>query len=250
MNATLAIAKREILAFFVSPIAYVVLTGSLLWNGISFYALAQFYASNPSHGSTDTPISFFFGGTTLFFIPLLVIVPILTMRLIAEEKRSGTIEPLLTAPVTEASLVFGKYIASLVFWIAIWFPTLMYVWLTSRYGSVDLGAVAASYLGIFGIGVYYMAIGVLGSALARNQIVAAMLTFMALGVLFVFGIFSQIMVGSDYEDLFTYMSVWGHMAQFSRGVIDTRPLIFDASIAIVALYFAVRVMSNRSRGAA
>lgn len=250
MRPAIAIAKREILSFFVSPIAYVVLSAWLLWSGVTFYLIAKFYAGNPSHSATDTPLAYFFGGTTLFFIPLLVFVPMLTMRLIAEEKRSGTIEPLMTAPVSATSVVTGKYLASLVFWITMWFPTLMYVWLTSRYGSVDLGSVGASYLGIFGIGVYYMAIGVLMSSVARNQIVAAMLTFMVLGLLFVFGIFSQVVTDSEYEELFKYVSVWGHMASFSRGIVDSRPLIYDVSVAAIALFLAVRVMSNRSKGAA
>src|SRR5690606_926859 len=104
--------------------------------------------------------------------------PVLTMRLLAEETRSGTLEPLLTAPVSSSAVVVGKYLAALVFWMSLWVPTLLYVWITSRYGDVDLGAVAASYFGVFALGAQAMAIGLLMSALASNQIIAAVLTFL------------------------------------------------------------------------
>lgn len=249
MSAAFIIAKREIFSFFVSPIAYVVITAWLLWSGVVFWVLMSFVAGQGvSQAASQTPLSLVFGGTTLFYIPLLIFVPIVTMRLVAEERRTGTIELLLTAPVRDVEVVLGKYLAAMVFWIAMWFPTLMYVWLISRYGDVDLGAVGASYLGILGIGVYYMAVGVLMSALSRNQIVAAILTFLTLGGLFMFGVLEFVFQDSEYKDLFSYASIWGHMEAFSKGLVDTRFLVFDVSIAVVALFFAVRAVASR-RGA-
>lgn len=249
MSAALIIAKREIFSFFVSPIAYVVITAWLLWSGVVFWVLMSFVAGQGvAQAASQNPISLVFGGTTLFYIPLLVFVPIMTMRLVAEERRTGTIELLLTAPVRDFEVVLGKYLAALVFWFAMWVPTLMYVWLISRYGDVDLGAVGASYLGIFGIGLYYMAVGVLMSALSRNQIVAAILTFITLGAFFMFGVLEFVFQDSEYKDIFSYASIWGHMEAFSKGLVDTRFLVFDVTIAVVALYFAVRAVSSR-RGA-
>ena len=249
MSAALIIARREIFSFFVSPIAYVVLTAWLLWSGGVFWVLMSFVAGQGvAQSASQNPISLIFGGTTLFYIPLLVFVPIVTMRLVAEERRTGTLELLLTAPVRDVDVVAGKYLAALVFWLAMWVPTLMYVWLVSRYGDVDPGAVGASYLGIFGIGVYYMAVGVLMSALSRNQIVAAILTFMTLGGLFMLGVLEFVFQDSEYKDVFSYASIWGHMEAFSKGLVDTRVLVFDASIAAVALFFAVRAVAAR-RGA-
>lgn len=245
MRAAWVIAWREIASFFLSSLAYAVLTAWLLWNGLSFHVLATYYADNDTGAAGDGPLSAFFGGTTLFFLPLLVFVPVLTMRLVAEEKRSGTLEMLLTAPVSETSVVLGKYLAALAFWVALWIPTLMYVWLTSRYGSVDLGVIASTYLGIFGIGACYMAIGLLMSVIARSQIVAAILTFTALGALFILGLGEMIFTDEGTREVLAYLSVWKHMGDFAKGVVDSRYLVFYSSVVATALFFSVRVLEAR-----
>ncbi|MCA9609463.1 MAG: ABC transporter permease subunit [Myxococcales bacterium] len=239
------IFKREVYAFFVSPMAYVLLTGWLLFCGLTFWMLAGYYAGQPLGGSAqDSPLTAFFGQTTLFYLPMLVFVPLVTMRLLAEERNRGTIETLMTAPVSEVSVVLGKYLAAIVFWLAMWVPTLLYVWLTSRYGDVDMGAIGTSYLGVFGIGVYYLAIGVLMSAISPNQLVSAILTFLALAGLFVVGL-GQYVFGEEYRELFAYLSIWGHMEAFSRGVVDTRYLVFDLTLAGVSLSLAVGALQAR-----
>jgi ABC-2 type transport system permease protein len=208
--------------------------------------LAGVFASAPSLSASANPLSAFFGGSVLFFIPLLVFAPVLTMRLLAEERHTGTLEPLLTAPITTASVVLGKYMAALVFWIGLWLPTLMYVWITSQFGRVDLGAVLASYLGVFGIGLYYMAIGLAMSALAKNQIVAALLTFMVLSGLFAVGLLSFLDTFAASREAIDYVSLWGHMQAFSKGIVDTRYLVFDVSLAGLFVYLAWRALEGRS----
>ena len=243
-----SIFKRETYAIFVSPMAYVMLTAWLLFCGFTFWVLAQYHA-NQMGSAQDSPLTAFFGQTTLFYMPLLVFAPLITMRLLAEERNRGTIETLMTAPVSEAQVVIGKYLAALLFWVAMWVPTGLYVWLTSRYGDVDLGAIGTSYLGIFGIGVYYLAIGVLMSAVSRNQIVSAVLTFLALSSLFVLGL-GQFVFGDEQRELFAYVSIWGHMEAFSRGIVDTRFVTFDLSIAALAITLAVGALRSRAVGAA
>jgi len=245
MRTALAIAKREIASFFNSPIAYVIATVWLLWTGFSYYAIVSWYAQNFSMSGSSNPLSDFFGGTVLFYLPLLVFVPVITMRLIAEEKSRGSIELLLTAPVTSRAVVFGKYAAAMVFWVALWLPTLLYVWITSRFGDVDLGAIGAAYLGILGIGLYYMAAGLLMSVLAPHQIIAAVLTFMFLGLLFVAGAVGHSIAEGDMREVLSYLSVWQHMSEFSRGVVDSRYLVYDASLASAMLFFAVRALEGR-----
>ena len=245
MKAALTIAKREIFAYFVSPIAYVVTVVWLIWCGLQFYLLAGVFASAPSLSATANPLSAFFGGSVLFFIPLLVFAPVLTMRLLAEERHTGTLEPLLTAPITTGSVVIGKYLAALVFWIALWVPTLMYVWITSQFGRIDLGAVLTSYLGVLGIGIYYMAIGVAMSALAKNQIVAALLTFLVLSGLFAVGLLSFVDTFASQRDAIDYISLWGHMQSFSKGIVDTRFVVFDLSMAALFVYLAWRALEGR-----
>ena len=246
MKAIWTIMRREVFAFFVSPVAYAMLVTWTFWCGMMFTLLSFWFAEQGvgMNGAQNSPLTSFFGGTTLFYLPLLALVPLLTMKLIAEERSRGTLETLMTAPVTETSVVLGKYLASLVCWVVLWLPTLSYVWLTSQFGDVDLGTVATSYLGILGIGVYYLAFGTLMSALAKNQIVAAVLTFMALGFLFILGL-GQFVMGDAYRELFAYVSIWGHMEAFSRGIVDSRFVVFDLSLAVVAISLAIGSLQAR-----
>jgi ABC-2 type transport system permease protein len=246
VSPALTIAKREIATYFLSPVAYVVTVVWLVWCGLQFYLLAGVFASAPNLSASANPLSAFFGGSVLFFIPLLVFAPVLTMRLLAEERHTGTLESLLTAPVTSAHVVIGKYLAALVYWVGLWLPTLMYVWITRQFGRIDLGAVLASYLGVLGIGLYYMAIGLAMSALAKNQIVAALLTFMLLSGLFAVGLLSFVDTFADYRDAIDYISLWGHMQSFSKGIVDTRFVVFDVSLAGLFLYLAWRALDGRS----
>lgn len=249
MSKVLTIARREIFSFFVSPIAYVVLTVWLLISGLTFYFLAEVFTSQPAAGSaTQNPLSAFFGGTMLFYIPMLIFAPVLTMRLLAEERHSGTLEPLLTAPVSEVGVVLGKFLAAMVFWTTMWAPTLVYVWISASTGEdvVDMGAIGATYAGILGIGLYYMAIGLLMSALARNQIIAAVMTFLVLGGLFIVGLGQFIFTEDAQRAFFEYIGIWSHMEAFSKGIVDTRFVVYDLSLAGMALFLTVRVLqANR-----
>jgi ABC-2 type transport system permease protein len=247
MNGILTVARREIVSFFVSPIAYVVLTVWLLFFGIVFYVLALFFSSQPA-GSGANLLQAFFGGTTLFYLPLLVFAPTLTMRLLAEERSSGTIEALMTAPVTELQVVLGKYLAALTFWVMLWLPTLSYVWIASNTGKdvVDMGAIGATYLGLFCIGAFYMAVGLFMSAVAPNQIVAALLTFLLLGSLFVVGLAGMATLDDQTRAVFEYLGLWNQMATFAKGIVDTRHVVYDLSWACLALFLTVRVLqANR-----
>ena len=246
MTGVLTVARREILSFFVSPIAYVVLTVWLLFFGVVFYILALFMSAQPSGGANI--LQAFFGGTTLFYLPLLVFAPVLTMRLLAEERSSGTIESLMTAPLTEFQIVLGKYLAAMSFWVVLWLPTLSYVWLAAGTGKdvVDFGAIGATYLGLFCVGVFYMAVGLFMSAVARNQIVAAMLTFLVLGGLFIIGLAGYATLDDQKRAVFEYVGLWTQMAAFSKGIVDTRYLVYDLSVACIALFLSVRVLqANR-----
>lgn len=239
------IARREMRAWFSSPMAYVVLTAWLLWCGLLFYALADIQQQNGATNGSDNPLTAFFGGTVLFHLPLLVFVPLMTMRLIAEEKRSGTIEALMTVPVSETSIIAGKYIAALSFWVSLWLPTLLYVWIASHYGDIDLGATGGAYFGIFNIGVSNMAIGLFASAVSRNQIVAAVISFLVLGGFFLLGILGDFVFFDTTKEVLTYISVFSHMQDYAKGIIDTRYLVYDYSLAALMLFFAARSLEAR-----
>lgn len=247
MRAIWILARREAGAFFASPMAYVVLTVWLLYHGVTLTLFVSWFSQNLASATqpTVTPLAVFFGGqqNPLFYIALFVVVPVITMRLFAEERRTGTLETLLTAPVGDVAIVVGKFLGALWLWVVLWIPTLLYVVILSYHGSIDWGAIAATYLGIFGLGIYYMAIGLLMSAVAQSQVVAAILTFMMLGVLFLLGLGERVF--DEGREVFGYVSVLGHMDDFSRGIVDARYLVYDVSLAILALFLTVLVLDGR-----
>ncbi|MEM7437901.1 MAG: ABC transporter permease subunit, partial [Myxococcota bacterium] len=238
------VMKRELRSFFVSPLAYVVLTSWLIFTGVVFWLITEFYARSAVTSGAGSPLSAFFGGSALFFMPLMVFVPVLTMRLIAGERQSGTLEGLMTAPISETSIVLGKYGASLVMWITLWAPTVIYAVIMDQYGSIDWGAVRASYLGVFFLGAYLMALGLLMSTIAPTQIIAAVLAFVALGVLFTVGI-GQTVFDGTLREVCAYISMWGQMQSFSKGVVDSRYLLFDISVTVMAVGLSVAVLKAR-----
>jgi ABC-2 type transport system permease protein len=132
-------------------------------------------------------------------------------------------------------------------WCALWLPTVVYAWIMSQHGTVDWGATTASYFGIFVLGTYFMAIGLLMSAIAPTQIIAAVLSFVALGVLFTVGIGEFVFDGAA-RDFCAYVSMWGHMQSFSKGVVDTRYLVFDLSVAVLAVGLSIGVLKARRHG--
>lgn len=244
MRAIWSITKREVHSFFVLPIAYVVLTVWLLYFGITFSMIASWFSGQMSSGRGDGLISALFGETMLFYLPLLVFAPVLTMRLLAEEKGTGTIEPLMTAPVNEWSIALGKYLAALVFWASLWLPMLLYFWILSGFGdeAVDPGIIGSIYLGLLCVGLLYMALGLLMSAVASSQIGAALLTFLALVTLFLVGLLRYVTQDEAIQTFFDYVGAWSQMSTFAKGIVDTRYVVFDVSLASLSLFLTVRVL--------
>ena len=195
MRKTWAIVRRELIAYFSSPLAYIVMTAFLLMQGYIFYLIVSFL-NNPQTPAM-TPLRLFFGGTIFFWLFLLFVVPVITMRLIAEERRSGTIEVLLTSPVTEAQVVAGKFAAAMAFYIALWLPTVLYVVVLNRHSDIDLGPVVSGYLGILLLGFLFLSVGTLASTFTDNQLIAAIIAFAAMIALFSLGLVDQLLISSS-----------------------------------------------------
>ena len=167
------------------------------------------------------------------------------MRSIAEELRSGTIEPLMTAPVSEAQVVAAKYLAAVTFYLFLWAPTLVYVLIIARSSEVDWGPIASGYLGIFGVGALCMAFGIFSSSVSKSQIVAAILTFVLLtSFLFVSLAFDGTSEGVTKE-VANHMNLLQHMDEFGKGIVDTRRLIFYSSTSILFLFFSSLALAAR-----
>jgi len=169
-------------------------------------------------------------------------VPVITMRLLAEERRSGTLEVLLTAPVSEGQVVMGKFLAAFIFYLFLWLPTVVYVVILKQYAAIDLYKVASGYLGIALLGVLFAAVGLFTSAFTRNQIVAAIFAFAVLVVLFSVGLMEQLTTNPALKGVLGYMNLWDHMDDFARGLVDTRRIVYQLSLAGLFLFLTVKVV--------
>ena len=243
MRKTLALVRRELVAYFSSPLAYVVLTAFLFFNGYVFWLIISYL--NDPRTQAMAPLKLMFGGTIFFWLLLLFLIPVITMRLLAEERRSGTIEVLLTSPVSEAQVVLAKFFAAFVFYLFLWLPTLVYVLILASYSKIDAGPVLAGYLGIALLGILFSSVGLLTSALTRNQIVAAIFAFAIVAVLFSLGLVEQLVTNATLKSALGYMNLWDHMDDFARGLVDTRHVVYQLSLAGMFLFLATKALEAK-----
>ncbi len=239
MRALVAIVKREFLSYFVSPLAYVILTAFLLVSGSVFVLLVN--ALNAPETPSTAMMSLYF--TNVFqWIFLMIVSSVISMRLLSEERKTGSIESLLTAPVSEATVVVGKFIGGWCFFLFLFLPTLVYPLLLSRYGRFDIGPVAAGYVGIALVGALFLAAGTFASALTKNQIVAAIVAFAIILGSFLVGIFRDLLPSANLRDALSYLNILDHMDDFSRGIVDTRRLVYVGSTVVFFLFLATRAL--------
>ncbi len=245
MSALLTLWRKELAGCFLSPIAYVVTILFLSVLGYIFWFLAGVLAEGPG----GVGVLHLFFASPFFWMVLLVVVPVLTMRLLAEEKRSGTMETLLVAPVTDATVVTAKFLGVLSFYVAMWLPTLAYLYVLRRFSSVmapiDPAALAGGYLGVLLVGAFYLSIGVFCSALTSNQIIAAIATFTVTGLFFFTGFLEVMGHSPEVRQVGAYLSSYTHMYELSRGVLDSRVVVFYLSGIAFFLFAATRVVGAR-----
>jgi ABC-2 type transport system permease protein len=245
MRALLAIVKREFLAYFFSPLAYVVLTAFLFINGYVFYAILL--ALNSPETPRTALMSLFF--TNVFYwIFMMLVSAVVSMRLISEERKSGSIEALLSAPVDETTVVTGKFLGAWAFFLFLWLPTVLYPVVLSRYGKVDFGPVAAGYLGIALFGALFLSAGTFASSLAKNQIVSAILAFVIVLAIFLAGVFKELVNDPNVRETLTYLNLIEHMEDFARGIVDTRRVVYVLTTVVFFLFLSAKaVEANKGR---
>jgi ABC-2 type transport system permease protein len=235
---------RELRAYFLSPLGWIVATGFLFYQGASFQTIVDFL-NDPRAPATMTPLDLFFGATMLFWLVVLFVSAVITMRLLSEERRSGTLEMLLTAPVTEGQVVLGKFLGALAFYVALWLPTVLYAVLLAAYGDLDWGPVVAGYLGVVGIGSLFLSVGTFTSALTRNQVVAAVLAFAVMFLLFI-PAFLELLVNDPLtQQVIAYVNLYQHMDELSKGIVDSRRLAYYVSTTALFLFLAARALEAR-----
>ena len=232
------IAYKELKSYLTSPMAYIVTAIFLLLTGTFF---TTYLAGT---GYTDTSIRGFLEPGNIL---LLLFSAVLTMRLIAEEKKMGTWELLLTAPVRDTEIILGKFLGSLIVLVGMLVLTLYYPILLIIMGDPDMGPIGTSYLGLFLLGSASLAVGTFASSVTSNQIVAAVVAGGILFTLWFVGMASNF-APEAIGNLLSYLSLSYHFPDFIRGVVDTRAIIYYLSITALFLYLAIRSLETSRWG--
>lgn len=244
MSGTIAVYRREMLSLWVTPLAWVLLFIFLILQGASFYQIVLHFSAMASLSIDQGPLQAYFGQSLFLIVSLMLICPALTMRVFAEERRSGTIETLMTAPLSATGVVLGKFLATLTTFALLWLPTVLYIAILSNTGEVDWRVVATSYAGILSIGAGYLAVGILMSAVTRSQLVAMMLTALVIFGLLILGVGERIFDPGPLRDLCSHISLLGHVDEFSKGIVDLRRVVFDATLVVFPLFLTVRIVDS------
>lgn len=247
MGAYWTLTRRELGAYFLSLTGYVIIAAAVFLMGLSFVALLEKLQGQ----HTTMPPTELFYGTPFFWLIFLTATPMITMRLFALEKFSGTFETLMTAPVRDLQVVLAKFSAALVFYTIMWLPLLGCLWVLRYYASdhsaFDWGTVASTFLGVLLLGAVLISLGCCASALTRSQVGAAMIT-MAAGVsLFLLAFLADRFPeqGSWQAQVLACFDLFNQMHEFVRGTIDTRYVVLLGSLTLFFLFLNLRIIESR-----
>ncbi len=255
MSKMVAIYKRELLYFFNSPVAYAVIAVFLLVSGYFFYNLLAYFnllsiqvMQNPmvarTLNLTEGVVHPLFANISVI---LLFLLPLLTMRLLSEERRTGTAELLFTFPISDWDAILGKYLATLTVFVTMIGLTALYPLLLFKYATPEPGPILTGYLGLFLIGAAFIAMGLFFSSLGESQLVAGVSTF-GCGLLFLLIGWIGPFVSPSAAAVLSQMSILEHFESFSQGVLDSNDVIFYVLFATFFLFLSSRVLdSNRWR---
>jgi gliding motility-associated transport system permease protein len=250
MRNTWIICLKELRSYFVSPVAYLLLTmfavifGFFFWNSVGYFIYAGMEAQLRDDATTMNineqiirPLLANLSVVGLFFIP------IITMRLFAEEKRTGTIELLVTSPVRDGEIILGKWLAAVLLYLVMLLFTGISFFYLFRYGNPDWKPLVIGYLGLLLQAGALLAVGTFISTLTRNQIIAGAATF---GVCLLLWILEWVsgFETATWAKVLAYFSVISHFDSFSKGLIDSKDVVFYVSMILLALFFTARSMES------
>jgi len=254
MGNIAAIFWKEMRSYFGSPIAYVMAGVFLLFTGyifqnlvLDFHQLCRYYAKQASTSNSpplnvnEMVVVHFYGVQAFVWM---MVTPMLTMRLYAEEKRNGTLELLMTSPLTTWQTLLGKFGACLTLYAITEAAALSLLWLLSMHATLEWGPVFSAYLGIFLVGATFISAGILASSLTENQIVAVVLSFFLLMLLWLIH-WSSTFTTPVVAAVLRYLSILAHMGDMTRGVIDTNDVVFFLSMATFFLFLTHTVIESR-----
>lgn len=239
--------RRELASYFFSLTGYVIIAAITFLTGESFVQLINGLGNDP----WPMPVTQMFFGSFYFWMIVLLSAPVLTMRLFALEKATGTFETLMTTPVGDLEVVAAKFASAFIFYVIMWLPLLVCLFVvghfTNQAGALDLGTVGGMYLGIFLAGGFFLSFGCLASALSRSQMVAAMVS-LAFGVSqFALAWWAKnLPIADDWRSqLWSCLNLFDRMTDLARGAVDTRALIFYLSTTFLFLFLTLRVVESR-----
>jgi len=249
----LAIAGKELRSYFASPIAYVIIGLFALLFGWFFYAFLSFFVDESQRmmmggGTVNVNERMIRGLLQNAAVIILFVMPMITMRTYSEEKRSGTIELLLTSPLTDVQIILGKFLGAMGLFTAMLLVTVVDVAILFLLGNPEWRPVAAGYLGLVLLGGSFVSIGLLISSLTKNQIVAGFMTFAVFLMLWVINWLGE-SSGPTTRTILSFLSITDHLDDFTRGIIDTRHIVYYLSFITFGLFLTAKsVDSERWRG--
>lgn len=250
MKVLFTILKRELKSYFSSPVAYIILVVFLVLSGVFFFLYLQSFISSQFDprfqlfkeklNLNEFVVRSYLGTIS---VVLLLMIPVISMRLIAEEKKNYTSELLFTSPIRVIQIVLGKFLAALTLFLIMLLLSAIHLLILTIYGNPDLGPVLSGYLGLFLLGASFLSIGLFASSLTENQIVAAVISF---GILLVFWILGA---SSDADSsVLGYLSIINHFDNFTKGVIEVKDVVYYLSFSFFGLFLTqVTLDSERWR---
>ncbi|MSO56372.1 MAG: ABC transporter [Acidobacteria bacterium] len=254
MSNVLAIAQKELKSYFASPIAYIIIGffalvfGYFFFVSLNYFIQASLQMGMPGQGQINVHTMAIRPLLQNISVVALFVLPLITMRTYSEEKRSGTIELLLTSPVTDAQIVLGKFLGAVALYALMLAVTLIHIAILFIYGNPEWKPIATGYLGLFLMGASFMSIGLLISSLTKNQIVAGMSTFAVLLLLWTLGWMTD-SAGPTMQKVLSALSITDRFDDFSKGVVSVSHLVYYLSFITFGLFLTVKsVDSERWRG--
>ena len=246
MRNILIIARRELGAIFLQPIAYFFIIAVSLFIGVLFAGQLTSYVLNAQLGGGGPPPAIGDILTTFAFLAALFVGPAITMRLLSEEQKSGTMELLMTMPVRDGEVVLGKFLAAFVFYCCILGLTLIYPFILLQYGNPDPGPIFTSYIGMLLFGAATLGIGTLTSTLSENQIVSFILATIVILLLYISSFFSSLVTGTPaLSTILEEFSFSGHLTNFMSGLLTATDVLYYFLIAAVSLFAAARILESK-----
>jgi ABC-2 type transport system permease protein len=251
----LAIAGKELRSYFASPMAYIIIGLFALLFGVFFNAFLQAFLEESQRsammgggGAMNVNDRMIRGVLLNAAIIILFVMPMITMRTYAEEKRSGTIELLLTSPLTDLQIILGKFLGAMGLFAAMLLVTVIDVAILFRLGNPEWKPIATGYLGLLLMGGCFISVGLLISSLTKNQIVAGFMTFAVFLLLWVINWFGE-GAGPTGRAVLSFLSITEHLDDFTRGIIDTKHIVYYLSFITFGLFLTAKsVDSERWRG--